>query len=890
MRSPHWLARGPTPETGGGVTGSAAFERSTFVARLSHPLDQFQIRAMDSLDEGASVLVAAPTGSGKTLVAEYAIAKAVAEGQRAFYTAPIKALSNQKYRDLCVIHGVEAVGLVTGDNAINPAAPIVVMTTEVLRNMIYTGSDRLESLAVVVLDEVHFLQDTYRGPVWEEVIIQLPMEVQLVCLSATVSNADEVAQWLSTVRGRTDVVVETNRPVELRHHYAYFDGASHQVHMHDTIVGGEPNRHLQRNMATAAASPGGSRGRNRSGGGRPRRRFAPLQRPEIVELLEHHHMLPAIVFIFSRAQCEDAVQSCARAGLVLTSLEEEQEIEDIVERHCRSLSADDRHALEYDNFLDNITGGIASHHAGMIPMFKEAVEECFVRGLVKVVFATETLAVGINMPARAVVIEKMTKYTGEHHSLLRASEFAQLTGRAGRRGLDDIGHAIAIWNPHVTFDQVVSLALSRSFRLSSAFRPTFNMAANIVRHHSRDGAMHLLNLSFAQFQADREVVTSEAQLERKRRELALIERAGSQDKRTQIDGAGDDSGDSRIADGIDDESSLASPVEVEIALRSLRPGDVVVFDASNIRGRGLVLATAGRRSGTRLTVVNPSRKLLDVTAKDLRTLPWKAGHVDLPTPYDPARTEFIREAVSRLTKARIDETVVARAIESGRSHKSGEVPASARHAKRLRREIEQLEHRSSTRKGSVAARFDDVVSVLDDLGYTDSWSLTDKGVLLAGIFHESDLLVAEAMSRGVFNGLSAPDLVAVMSCLVYEPRGFDAPAVRWPNDTVRQRAKRLDKLSLSLQDIERAHGLFAHRSPHGGLAWETSHWAQQKPLSKILDPDITPGDFVRCMRQLIDLLGQVGSATHDSALRSAAVEAISLIDRGVVAAAAMESI
>jgi len=245
-------------------------------------------------------------------------------------------------------------------------------------------------------------------------------------------------------------------------------------------------------------------------------------------------------------------------------------------------------------------------------MFKEAVEECFVKGLVKVVFATETLAVGINMPARAVVIEKLTKYTGDHHQLLRASEFTQLTGRAGRRGLDDIGHAISLWNPFVTFEQVAGLALSKSFRLTSAFRPTFNMAVNMVRNHSEDGAHHILNLSFAQFQADRDVVTSEALLEKKRRELALLERSAPLEYEAESTPTG------------------ASSVEAEIALRALRPGDVVMFDASNIRGRGLVLSTAARRAGIRLTVLTPSKKTLEVMAKDLRSLPLKGAHVDYP--------------------------------------------------------------------------------------------------------------------------------------------------------------------------------------------------------------------------------------------------------------------
>lgn len=837
--------------------------RSEFLAALSYAPDLFQIKAMDSIDDDASVLVAAPTGSGKTLIAEYGIARARSLKKRAFYTTPIKALSNQKYRDLCDLYGAHKVGLVTGDNAVNPDAEVVVMTTEVLRNMIYASSSRLNDLGVVVLDEVHYLQDAYRGPVWEEVIIQLDPEVQLVCLSATVSNADEVAQWLSTVRGRTDVVVETTRPIELVNHFAMHDNATGRTEMYDTIVGGEGNRHVFRLLA--GGRPDG--GRKGAPGSHKKKRFSPPTRPEIVDLLHASSMLPAIVFIFSRAQCEDAVRSCMRAGIVLTSMEEESEIRSIVERHCESLSFDDRQALEYDYFLDDIGTGVSCHHAGMIPMFKEAVEECFVKGLVKVVFATETLAVGINMPARAVVIEKLTKYTGEHHQLLKASEFTQLTGRAGRRGLDEIGHAISIWNPFVTFDQVVGLSLSRSFRLSSAFRPTFNMAVNMVRRHSHDGAHHILNLSFAQFQADKDVVTSEATLEKRRRELALLEREQPEPAVTPT---------SQIS---------ASEVEAEIALRSLRPGDIVVFDAANIRGRGLILSTAARRSGIRLTVVTPSRKIIDVMAKDLRAVPSRGAHVDLPVPFEPARTEFIKEAVTRLVKARVDEPV-ERVIDHAESETRTESPFSNKSIKRLRREIEQMEERTRNRSGSVSARFTDVIHLLEELDYVKDWSLTDKGETLAGIFHESDLLIVEVMNRGVLDNLSVNDLVAVLSTVVYEPRGADTgTTTRWPSDVVRQRFKRIEKISLHIQDLQRDRGLHQHRAPSGGLAFETSAWASGRPLSRILDPDLTPGDFVRSMRQLIDLLRQIVNTTSSESLRDTATAAIEALDRGVVSAA-----
>jgi len=858
------------------VRESGAIRRA-FLDQLAHQPDPFQVQAMDSLDEGASVLVAAPTGSGKTLVAEYAVALALARGKRAFYTTPIKALSNQKHRDFGVQMGGSRVGLVTGDNSVNNEAPLVVMTTEVLRNMIYAGSTRLDDLGVVILDEVHYLQDAYRGPVWEEVIIQLPPEVQLVCLSATVSNADEVAEWLTTVRGRTDAIIERTRPVELVTHFAHRDSATGRVEMNETITAGEPNRHLQKLMVSKGPHSGPRRN------ARPRRRFSPPSRTETIELLESRQMLPAIVFIFSRAQCEDAVASCSRDGIVLTSADEEDQIVSIIEEHCAVLSGDDRVALGYDRFVDDVSAGIACHHAGMIPMFKEAVEQCFVRGLVKVVFATETLAVGINMPARAVVIEKLTKYTGEHHALLRASEYTQLTGRAGRRGLDEIGHAIALWSPWVSFDQAAGLALSRSFRLTSAFRPTYNMAVNMVANHSREGAEHILNLSFAQFQADRDVVTTEAQLERRRRELALLEGPATEARGRPESGP---SSSGAEVPGLDGESPgvPAGDVEAEIALRSLRPGDVVVFDAANIRGRGLVLATASRRSGTRLTVLSPSRKTVEVSARDLRSLPSRAARVDLPVPFEPARTEFIREAASRLVKARIDDSSPGRAVNHSGRRTDGAAD-SARALRRLRREIEQMENRVGRRSGSVSARFMDVVGMLEELGCVRDWSLLPKGSTLAGIFHESDLLIVEVITSRTLDKLAPVDLVAVLSTLVFEPRGQEASSARWPNDTVRQCARRIERISMRIQAMEASRHMARHRPPHPGIVWEMSAWANGRPLSRIIDDDLTPGDFVRTTRQIIDLLRQISLVAPSEVLRGTAEEAVRLINRGVVAAA-----
>jgi ATP-dependent RNA helicase HelY len=476
--------------------------RRSFEEAFDYPFDRFQIEAIDLIDSGHSVLVTAPTGAGKTVVAEYAVHLALAEGVRAFYTTPIKALSNQKYGDLVKRYGTGRVGLLTGDNSINGSAPVVVMTTEVLRNMIHAERSSLDGLGYVVLDEVHFLEDPYRGGVWEEVILGADRRVKLVCLSATVANAAELAAWIAGVRGDTGIVSEDRRPVALHHLFAIGDRASENIHLLPVFVRGRPNEaavDLDEMMAREQAW------RGRRGAGRGRSRTYRPKRAEMVERLGDSGLLPAIYFIFSRAGCDEAVRYCLDEGLRLTTPEERHRVRRIVEDHVEALSDDDLKVLGYARFLTALESGIASHHAGMVPPFREAVEECFSEALVKVVFATETLALGINMPARSVVIEELTKYSGSGHHELTPGEYTQLTGRAGRRGLDEVGYAVALASPFHTFEDVARLAAAPGRALSSSFRPTYNLAVSLVRRFERAEAYRIVTSSFAQYLSEEDL-------------------------------------------------------------------------------------------------------------------------------------------------------------------------------------------------------------------------------------------------------------------------------------------------------------------------------------------------------------------------------------------------
>lgn len=502
-----------------------------FAAGLSFDLDPFQRAACAALDEGRSVLVAAPTGAGKTVVAEFGVHLAMHSGdEKVFYTTPIKALSNQKYQEFVETWGARNVGLLTGDTNINSGARIVVMTTEVLRNMLYASSPLLDRLAYVVMDEVHYLADRFRGAVWEEVIIHLPEEVRLVSLSATVSNAEEFGDWLQAVRGDTDVVVSEQRPVPLEQHVLVgtkvvdlFDSsgqaATHRVNPELQRLARAGGRSIQ--GRSQRGRRGSDRGRFQGpgpGGGR-------AERSDVVELLRGKHLLPAIVFIFSRAGCDQAVRQVLRSGIRLTDAAERDEIRAIVEERARMLRDDDLAVLGYWEWLEGLQRGVAAHHAGMLPTFKEIVEDLFQRKLLKVVFATETLALGVNMPARSVVLEKLEKFNGEARVPITPGEYTQLTGRAGRRGIDVEGHSVIQWVDGLDPEAVASLASRRSYPLNSSFSPTYNMAVNLVDQFGRERTRQILELSFAQFQADRAVVDLARTLRKQEESMAGYEQA-----------------------------------------------------------------------------------------------------------------------------------------------------------------------------------------------------------------------------------------------------------------------------------------------------------------------------------------------------------------------------
>ncbi len=629
-----------------------------FAGHYPFGLDDFQVRACHEIETGRGVLVAAPTGSGKTIVGEFAIHLALATGRKAFYTTPIKALSNQKFHDLVARYGEDRVGLLTGDNSVNGEAPIVVMTTEVLRNMLYAGSRTLLGLGFVVMDEVHYLADRDRGAVWEEVIIHLPESVALVSLSATVSNAEEFGDWLETVRGEVTTIVEERRPVPLFQHVMVGRRLHDLFAVSDVdaaagfVQEGAPvNRELERIARDDFASSRLMRDRRSPRKGRPGSSKNPRQvgngrrvwipsRVDVIDRLDREGLLPAIVFVFSRVGCDAAVTQCLAANVRLTSPEERDEIYEFVETACRNLPDEDRHVLGYHDFLDGLTRGVAAHHAGMLPAFKQVVEQLFVRGLCKVVFATETLALGINMPARTVVIEKLSKWNGETHADITPGEYTQLTGRAGRRGLDVEGHGVVLWQPGMNPRELAGLASTRTYPLRSSFRPSYNMAVNLVHQFGRERSRELLEQSFAQFQADRAVVGLARQLRKSDDALAGYAEAATCDRGDFMEYA-------RLRREISDvEKSAARQKradrrdEATESLKHLKHGDVIVVPAGKFAGYAVVIDPGHAGDEPRPFVVTAERQARRLAADRLpdagRGGRAAEGPEDLQRPERPA--------------------------------------------------------------------------------------------------------------------------------------------------------------------------------------------------------------------------------------------------------------
>ena len=842
-----------------------------FFEGLAFKPDDFQREAIEATARGHSVVVTAPTGAGKTLVAEGAVHLALKENLRAFYTTPIKALSNQKFGDFSAIYGSDQVGLLTGDNVINGDAPVVVMTTEVLRNMIYAGSSALDRVGVVVLDEVHYLQDRFRGAVWEEVIIHAPRRIQLVALSATIANAEEFSSWVRERRGPTELVLSTHRPVPLEPRYMFRDRVSDAVRMMPTFSSRDgrlrPNPKLEHLLSL-------EKGR--------RNRFASPGRVETIEHLAADAMLPAIYFIFSRAGCDAAALRILESGVRLTTPDEREKIRSFAEERTAHLSEADLSVLDYTRWSSQLEAGVAAHHAGLVPAFKETVEQLFAVGLLRVVFATETLALGINMPARTVVLESLSKWSGEGHEIMQPGDYTQLTGRAGRRGIDNVGYGVVLHTPFVPFSQVTQVASAGSHPLRSSFRPTYNMAANLAANYSKDRAIELLSASFGQYQRQEDRSAAIAQL------AQLEERLGAEEAKAACELGS-------VAEFMELTKSLETPARGNL-VGTLHPGDVVDISGGPRQGRYLILRRIRREGGgMKLLALSTSGRVIPIGPKDLPPQSAKTATLELPKPFAPRDRRFQQDALRLMRRlpppAQAAKNVTARndAVPSPRiKHPVADCPdlqshlRAARRAQRIRKQVDQLTADLRQSGVGLVDDFQSIIELLEDFGYLSGWNLTDRGNRLRFIYNELDLLLAEALERGIFWNLNVPELVALASGFVYEPRTDERLVPVWPTAVLADRWADLEKLWEELVIRERAARLPPTRRPDPGFAVLAYEWAEGGELDDLPSLRLQPGDFVRVSRQLVDLLKQLRDVSPE--LADEARAALTAVDRGVVAA------
>ena len=818
-----------------------------FADTLPFELDRFQTDANEALEQGSNVLVAAPTGAGKTVVADFAVYLAQQQNAKAFYTTPIKALSNQKYHDLVALYGPDKVGLLTGDTSINSEADIVVMTTEVLRNMLYEHSTTLQALRYVVLDEVHYLADRFRGPVWEEVIIHLPQSVRIVGLSATVSNVEDFAHWIASVRGETKLVVSEHRPVPLEQYVLIqrdprTEPELFDLYQHDgqgrptTKLNARLSHRLDEYTRREQRRRGAERAERRKGHGRHGRpekrasrqveRYQP-RRWAVVDELNFLGMLPAIYFIFSRNGCDEAVDQCLDAGLCLTTDDEALRIRSIVDEMIEGqLTHDDLKTLHFSRFRHALEEGFAAHHAGMVALFKQIVERLFEEGLIKVVFATETLALGINMPARSVVIEKLEKYDGTGIVGLTPGEYTQLTGRAGRRGIDTIGNAVVVDHRGFTPETAVALSSKRVYPLHSSFKPTFNMAVNLLNTSDYETARITLDHSFAQWEANESAWQIEARID------ALT-------------------------------AALAGYAEA----MTCEYGDFT--DLLRIRMQLNELQKNERR---------------------------KLKHEVFATNADKSRA--FRRLDARIAKLK----------ELEHDHPCKQCPDFQDHMKwghrwmRETRELERLRQRYDSRTGSVARQFDRICEILDRLGYLErtdhdgvrDYTLTEQGQLLRRLYSERDLVLAQAITEGVLDDLSAPQIAALLSSLLYEARRGEGGEPRrypgGPHGLVAQRARELKYLDEHVLVLCEDAGMDSYLQPLDfGIVDIIYDWACGDSLAQVLEhTELTGGDFVRNAKRLADVLQQIAVAEpymgeQHAMLAARAHEAFDAVNRGVVA-------
>jgi superfamily II RNA helicase len=866
-------------------------------------LDEFQQQAIAALDAGQSVVVCAPTGSGKTLIGEYAIYRALANGRRVFYTTPLKALSNQKLRDFRDRFGAERVGLLTGDVSVNRDAPVLVMTTEIFRNMLYgtpigeTGTSLID-LEAVVLDECHYMNDRQRGTVWEESIIYCPPEVQLLALSATIANSDQLTDWINQVHGPTELIYSDFRPVPLRFHFCLPNGLFSLLN---------PN---QKGLNPKL--------KGRSKGGKPRRQETPSLE-FVVSQLQQRDMLPAIYFIFSRKGCDNAVHELDHLSLVngAEASQLKTQIDAFLAHHPDAVR---------NGHIEPLYRGIAAHHAGVLPAWKSLIEELFQQGLIKVVFATETLAAGINMPARTTVISSLSKRTDRGHRLLNASEFLQMAGRAGRRGMDAQGHVVTVQTRFEGANEAAYLATSGADPLVSQFTPSYGMVLNLLQIHSIEETKELIERSFGHYLStlslrpqQGEIDRLEAELEHQQAQLAAFDAdllANYEKLQERI------KEERRLLKILQQQAQDARNNELALSLSFAVAGTILSIKGKYVKTSAplpavLVTKIPGSGQFPYLVCLGQDNRWYVATVADVTGL-----HAELPRlpqvddilppaemplkPGQARRGDEVTAAIAQqippipteaaLAPEVLEQQARVQEVEAQIQSHPAQAWGNPGQLLKRRRRIEhiQMELRDRRQKLNRYSQrywqeFLSLMEILKHFGCLEAaketdyeeWQPTDLGQVAAAIRGDNELWLGLALDSGELDELDPHHLAAACAALVTEISRPDNWTSYEPSLEVDDALSGLRGIRRQLFQLQRRYQVALPVWLEIDCTGLVEKWALGEDWNELCaNTSLDEGDVVRLLRRTLDFLAQIPHVPHlPDALKNNAVRAIQLIDR-----------
>jgi superfamily II RNA helicase len=855
-----------------------------FRSKYPFPLDDFQVEAARAIAAGQSVIVSAPTGAGKTLVAEFAIQQALETGARLAYTTPLKALSNQKFGDFTRAFGEETVGILTGDVKVNPRGRLLVMTTEILRNMFYSGG--LDELGYVVLDECHYMGDEGRGTVWEEIIVNAPRHVQLVALSATVANVKEIADWISIVHGPIVAIEHPERPVPLSYAVADLAGEIHDMaRVRDgraRLVGDE------------------SRGPDARGRWYTRRVAAPVT---LIDALGARGWLPAIYFIFSRAGCERALDDVLAEGQALLTRAQRGEVDIAIHEALRETPSIGESPLN-QSILQGLGLGVGLHHAGILPSLKRLIETLFERGLCKVVFATETMALGIHMPARSVVLQGLTKRSEHGFRALTHNELTQMAGRAGRRGIDAEGQCVVALDVRDGVEDIVRVVDGTAEPIESQFKLGYGSAAMLLATGAPPEVLRRrIEASFGQYQNLKRIREVEADVAECERALAAAQQYAAPcgdfarigryrqirlevEQHRQALGRGARRGERSVLE--------AETGRLALVRRKGAPSLALILGVHSIRGHRAIV-----------DALLPHGAVVRVKAGVIKRIFWATPPLHVPPDRgrDGRGLRHLAEALSRLSVPELIDRERSRGPEAALStiecHRcpwgaTARCDQAWREVEQARDRLHRRRHTLESLRGAYWQEFLRVVEVLEQFGAVHEGALRAKGRMIAGLRHDNELLVAESVSRGILAELTLAEAASVCSALLEESRSGDPNVARVflrARPKIRRRLEQLVLVAEAVTAAQRARHLGMPAGVNPGFAPAVFRWASgDDDWTGIVESAFGghEGDLIRAMRRLIDLLRQLAEAAEVSQeLGRLLAQAARVVDRGIVLESAL---